>query len=243
MASFSSTRPLYVWLSAVGLAKYSIYADTEPSFCDAMCQNSIMWGWNYGSQKSKRLHCRNKFNTYLDFVCNRHGIFWHFTTEEKYKYKNTVEHTENSKIRIHPPQIVIRDETLLAHLCPVLHCPPNCAVQHGTGRVRGGQSSKLGSSSSLLSANLYRLNDGQCLLATLLQYHNAVESYPVILPQRFSPRWVEPHIMADGRGERGESKKAGKLSLAEGKRGWFQSFISSVWIRQYHWLLQCCCLL
>ena len=103
MASFSSTRPLYVWLSAVGLAKYSIYADTEPSFCDAMCQNSIMWGWNNGSQKSKCLHCRNKFNTYLDFVCNRHGIFWHFTTEEKYKYKNTVEHTEDSKIRIRLP--------------------------------------------------------------------------------------------------------------------------------------------
>ena len=172
-------------------------------WCHVSKQHNV--GWNIGSQKSKCLHCSNEFNTYLDFVCNRHSIFWHFATEEKYKYKNTVKLTENSEIRIPPPspQIVICDETLLAHLCPVLHCPLDCVVQHGTGRVRGGQSSKLGSSSSPLSANLYRLNDGQCLLATLLQYHNAVESCPVILPQRFSPWWVEPHIMADGRGEEG----------------------------------------
>ena len=105
----------------------------------------------------------------------------YFDTSQRKKNTNTkiplnTQKTAKSEYDSPPPQIVICHETLLAHLCPVLHCPPDCAVQHGTGRVRGGQSSKLGSSSSLLSANLYRLNDGQCLLATLLQYHNAVES-------------------------------------------------------------------
>ena len=32
---------------------------------------------------------------------------------------------------------VIYDETLLAHLCRMLLCPPDCSVQHGTDRVRG----------------------------------------------------------------------------------------------------------
>ena len=217
-----------------------------------MCQNGIIWvGMEYWRwrQGFKSQNAEQNFPHIL-WLClqpTRH-ILTHFATEEKYKYKNTVEPTENRKIWIFPDpsDCYLRGNPFGTSVPPFALSSVHCSVQHGTGRGWEGTVIQIG----LLLPTPIPIYLGSMMVNAilLLLYHNAVESSSVILPRpRFSPRWVEPHIMADGRGREGRgSKKAAKLSLAEKEERFsvldWQSFISSVWILQWCWTLHSCCL-
>ena len=121
---------------------------------------------------------------------------------------------ENREIRIHPPQIVIHNETLLAHL---LLCLADCSVEHGTGRVRGDSHPNWVPPPTLSQSISAQWWSMPCNAAILLRYHNAVESSaPLLFSLKDSPPDGLSHTLWRPGGERGgESKKGGKLSQEE----------------------------
>ena len=160
------------------------------------------------------------FHTFFDFVCNRPGIFWHILQRKK----NT-----NTKILLNPqkterseyfltPQIVIYEETLLAHLCLPLHCPLS-TVLCNTALVEGerGQLSKLGSSyllqSQSISAQWWWMQ--YCCCYIIMQW-----SLPLLfsLVQDSPPDGLSHTLWRTGGGERGGDPKKQENSVWLKKR-------------------------
>ena len=148
-------------------------------------------------QKSKCVVCRTEFYWHTLALSATDSIFWHFTTEEKYKYKDNGEHIENTEIRIHPLPL-----RLLFAAKPFWDiCAPSYTSLCNMALLQWERDSH---------PNWVPPPSNLCVGSMMVngsQQRNAVESSPN--PQRLlfslkdSPRWVEPHIMADRRGKEG----------------------------------------
>ena len=156
-------------------------------------------------QKSKCVVCRTEFYWHTLALSATDSIFWHFTTEEKYKYKNNGEHIENTEIRIHPLPL-----RLLFAAKPFWDiCAPSYTSLCNMALLQW-QSSKLGSS----SFQLCWFNDGQWIATTQCSWVFPKSPASVILPQRFSPMgWATHYGGQEGKRGEGDLKKEGKLKL------------------------------